>query len=65
MRILYFQTPDIKPQYCEIGTYCDDDPDYIYYLDEPCKVLIDDVKIIDKKNTRYNEKERLHYVINQ
>jgi hypothetical protein len=36
----------------------DTDPNYIWYLDEPCKILISEVKIIDKKNVYYNKKTR-------
>jgi hypothetical protein len=32
----------------EIGLILDRDKDYIYYLDEPCKILISEVEIIDK-----------------
>ena len=38
------------------------DPEYIWYLDEPCKILISEVKIIDKENVVYNKKTRLYIV---
>jgi hypothetical protein len=60
MTTVYFQPPDIKPQYCEVGMISETDPEYIWYLDEPCKVLISDVKIIDKENVIYDKKNRLH-----
>jgi hypothetical protein len=60
MTKVYFQPPDIKPQYCEVGMISETDPEYIWYLDEPCKVLISDVKIIDKENVIYDKKNRLH-----
>lgn len=50
MTVVYFQPPDINPKYCEAGMIMENDKDYIYYLSEPCKVLISDVKIIDKEN---------------
>ncbi len=64
MNTVYFQPPNINPKYCEVGLVMDDDPEHIHYLDEPCKVLKSDVKIIDKKQTRFNKKTRLCYVIN-
>lgn len=48
MNVVYFQPPGIKPEYCEVGMISESDPDYIWYLDEPCKILISTVKIIDK-----------------
>jgi hypothetical protein len=32
------------------------DPDYIWYMDEPCKILISEVKIIDKDMVSFNKK---------
>lgn len=64
MSTVYFQAPDIKPQYCEIGMIIKSDPDYIYYLDEPCKVLISEFKIIDKENVVYDKKSRLYKIKN-
>ena len=49
MNTVYFQPIGIKPQYCEVGMISETDPDYIWYLDEPCKILISEVKIIDKE----------------
>jgi hypothetical protein len=63
METIYFQTPDIKPQYCEIGMISETDKEYIWYLEEPCKVLISEVKIIHKENVLYDEKNRLYRVI--
>jgi len=58
--VIYFQTPDINSKYCEAGIISKTDKDYIWYLDEPCKVLISDVKIIPKENVMYNRKTRLY-----
>lgn len=55
---VYFQPPGIKPQFCEIGMISDTDPDYIWYLDEPCKILISEVKIIPKEQVIYDKKKR-------
>ena len=59
METIYFQTPDIKPQYCEVGMISETDPEYIWYLDEPCKILISEVKIIEKENVIFDKKSRL------
>ena len=50
MSVVYFQPKGINPKYCEVGTIHETDSNYIWYLDEPCKVLISEVKIIDKEN---------------
>jgi hypothetical protein len=59
MNTVYFQPKGIKPQYCEVGMISETDPDYIWYLDEPCKVLISDVKIIDKENVIFDKKSKI------
>lgn len=60
MKTVYFQPKGINPKYCEVGTILETDPEYIYYLDEPCKVLISEVKIIPKNNVTYLEKSGLY-----
>jgi hypothetical protein len=62
MNTIYFQPPGIRPEYCEVGIIHESDPDYIWYLDEPCKILISEVKIVDVKNVTYNKKIGLHTV---
>ena len=59
MNTIYFQPPGINPKYCEVGMISETDPDYVYYLDEPCKVLLKDVKIIPKENVIFDKKSRL------
>lgn len=49
METVYFQPKGIKPEYCEVGIVHETDKDYIWYLNEPCKVLISEVKIIPKE----------------
>lgn len=61
-KTVYFQPPDINPKYCEVGMIMDSDPDYIWYINEPCKVLINDVKLIDKDMVKYDKKKGLHIV---
>ena len=53
---------EIRPQYCEVGMIHETDPEHIWYLDEPYKILISDVKIIPKENVVYDKKTRLHRV---
>jgi len=62
---IYFQPPNINPKFCEIGIILESDKDYIYYLDEPCKILISEVKIINKESVIYNKKSRLYYIKKQ
>ena len=62
MEIIYFQPPGIRPQYCEAGTIHESDPEYIWYLDEPCKILISEVKIIPKEDVTDDKKRRLYRV---
>lgn len=56
MTPIYFQPPGIRQKYCEVGMIHKSDPDHIWYLDEPCKILISEVKIIDKDRVLYNKK---------
>jgi len=58
-KYVYFQPKGIKPQFCEVGMISETDPDYIWYLDEPCKVLISEVKIIPKENVIFDKKSRI------
>ncbi len=50
MELIYFQPPGMNPKYCEVGMIHETDPNYIWYLDEPCKILISEVKIIPKES---------------
>lgn len=59
MNTVYFQPKGIKPQYCEVGMISETDPEYIWYLHEPCKILISEVKIIEKENVIFDKKSRL------
>ena len=59
MNTVYFQPKGIKPQYCEVGMISETDPECILYLDEPCKILISEVKIIDKEKVIFDKKSRL------
>lgn len=56
MNVVYFQPPGIKPKYCEAGMIHETDKDYIWYLNEPCKILISEVKIIPSENVFFNKK---------
>ena len=59
MNAVYFQPPGIRPQYCEVGIILESDTEYISYLEESCKILISEVKIIDKENVIFDKKSRL------
>ena len=63
MKTIYFQPPGIMLEFCEAGMISETDKDYIWYLDEPCKILISEVKIIPKENVFYNKKTRSYRVI--
>jgi hypothetical protein len=62
MNTIYFQPPGIKPQYCEVGMIHESDPEHIWYLNEPCKILISDVKIIPTENVTYDNKTKSYIV---
>ena len=62
MNIIYFQPPDINPKYCEVGYLVDIDPGYIYYSEEPCKILASEVKIIDMERIIYDKNSGLYRV---
>jgi hypothetical protein len=62
MTPIYFQPKGIRPQFCEVGMILETDPNYIWYLDEPCKILISEVKIIPTDNVVYDKKKKLHMI---
>ena len=59
METVYFQTQRINKKYCEVGVIVGK---YIVYLEEPCKILLSEVKIIDEQNVVYDKKSRLYIV---
>jgi len=63
MNLIYFQPSGIKPKYCEVGIIHQNDPEFIWYLDEPCKVPISEVKIISKEEVRYDKKNGSYIVL--
>ena len=62
METIYFQPPGIDPKYCEVGIIHESDPEHIWYLDEPCKILIDKVNTIPKENVSYDKKSKSHII---
>mgnify|MGYP003479741750 FL=1 len=62
MNVVYFQPKGIKPEYCEVGMISETDKEHIWYLDEPCKILISEVTIIDKENVFYDKKSKSYLV---
>ncbi len=65
MNTVYFQPKGISPKYCEAGMISETDPEYIWYLDEPCKILISEVKIIPKDEVFYDKKRRMYIIKNK
>lgn len=63
METIYFQPPGINQQHCEAGMIHESDKEHIWYLEEPCKILISDVKIIAKENVLYDKKSRSYVVL--
>jgi len=59
---IYFQIKGIRRKYCEVGMISETDPEYIWYLDEPCKILISEVNIISKENVIYDKKHSEYFV---
>ena len=59
MNTIYFQPPGIRPEFCEVGMISETDPDYIWYLNEPCKILISEVKVVDKENVVHDKKNKV------
>ena len=60
METVYFQPQRINPKYCEVGIIVGE---YIMYLDDPCKILLSEVNIIDDQNVVFDKKSRLYMVI--
>lgn len=65
MNVIYFQPKGINPQYCEAGMIHESDNEHIWYLNEPCKILISDVKIIPKENVFFCKKSRCYKLLNK
>lgn len=59
MNVVYFQPKGIKPEYCEAGMILETDKEHIWYLDEPCKILISEVTIIPKERVFYDKKKKI------
>ena len=64
MNTIYFQPPNINPEYVEIGMIHESDKEHIWFLDEPCKVLIKDVKIVPDENVYFDKKSQFYKIIN-
>lgn len=62
MSTIFFQPPGIDKKYCEVGMILKSDPDYVHYVDEPCKIPINEIKIIDEENVIFNRKTRMYRV---
>ena len=62
MKTIYFQPKGINPKFCEAGVIHESDNESICYLGEPCKISINDVKIIANESVTYDEKNGLYLV---
>lgn len=60
MEVIYFKPKGIKEGYCEAGII---HKGYIWYLHEPCKILLSEVEIVPKENVMYDRKTRTYKVI--
>ena len=56
MNVVYFQPKGMNPKYCEVGMIHETDKEHIWYMYEPCKILISEVKIIPSENVFFNKK---------
>ena len=56
-KTIYFQPPGIKPNYYEVGVIEDE---YIYYRDEPCKILLSEVRVLSEE-----EMQKMHTPLNK
>ena len=56
MNVVYFQPKGMNPKYCEVGMINETDKEHIWYMYEPCKILISEVKIIPNENVFFNKK---------
>lgn len=62
LETIYFQRKWSISKHCELGMILKDDPDYISFFTEPCRILISEVNIIPKNKVIYNEKFSAYYV---
>ena len=62
-KYIYFQPPGINAEYCERGMIMESDLDHVHYLDDPCKILLSEVKIINEENVRYDKKNQICKVV--
>lgn len=59
-QVVYFQPKNIDKRYCEVGFHME--KDYLYYLDEPCKIHISEVEIIPDDKVIFDKKEQLYLI---
>ena len=62
-KCIFFQPPGIQPDFCEAGIIWSDDPQYVYHVFEPYKILISEVKIIPKEKVQRDNKPPFCYRI--
>lgn len=61
-RSLFFVTKGLKKGHCLCGTILDFDKDYVYLLNEPCKIAISNVEIIPKENVVFDNKKGVYII---
>jgi hypothetical protein len=61
IKSVFFQPEGIKPDYCEVGIIFDNEPEYVYYASEPCKILVSKVKIIPNERVIRDNKPPFSY----
>jgi hypothetical protein len=62
METVYFQTKNIDKKYCEFGIFTEIQSEYIYSYSNQEKILLKDVKIIDKANVYFDWKIKKYCV---
>lgn len=62
-KTVFFQPKGMKSIYCEAGMILANDPDHIHYFDEPCKIHISEVKIIDMSDVIAPKNRNQPYIV--
>lgn len=61
-KYVYFQPKKINNKYCEVGFIPEIDKVHVYYLNEPCKEPLKDVKIIEEEKVYFDNKTKKYKV---
>jgi hypothetical protein len=60
---VFFQPHGIDPTFCEVGVIYHDEPEYVYHVSEPYKILVREVKIIPSEKVQRDNKPPYSYRI--